>query len=255
MYMLTEVEKVVRIPPKDLKDDIDSVIDSLTWETYEGRLGEASRLYAETFALVDTLDLRHARYQSIASDLQHRVNTHQRENHLLKEAISKERERVFWLTMACVFGAALLVWSGIYLLLSHRLHNRRRAIDSHQITSLIENQKMLNRRLEEMQATGSKTKDWSELTPSSMSAEDTARFRHSFSALYPDFLSHLRARCTGLTPGDENLCMLIRIGQSTDDIALALGISRASVNSARYRIRKKLGMGKEESLDDLINSM
>ena len=23
MYMLTEVEKVVRIPPKDLKDDID----------------------------------------------------------------------------------------------------------------------------------------------------------------------------------------------------------------------------------------
>ena len=40
MYMLTEVEKVVRIPPKDLKDDIDSVIDSLTWETYEGRLGE-----------------------------------------------------------------------------------------------------------------------------------------------------------------------------------------------------------------------
>ena len=40
MYMLTEVEKVVRIPPKDLKDDIDSVIDNLTWETYEGRLGE-----------------------------------------------------------------------------------------------------------------------------------------------------------------------------------------------------------------------
>lgn len=40
MYMQTEVEKVVRIPPKDLKDDIDSVIDSLAWETYEGRLGE-----------------------------------------------------------------------------------------------------------------------------------------------------------------------------------------------------------------------
>lgn len=221
----------------------------------EGRLGEASRLYAETFALVDTLDLRHARYQSIASDLQHRLNSHQRENHLLKEAISKERERVFWLTMACVFGAALLVWSGIYLFLSHRLHNRRRAIDSHQITSLIENQKMLNRRLEEMQASGNNTKDWSELTPSSMSAEDTARFRHSFTALYPEFLANLRARCAGLTPGDENLCMLIRIGQSTDDIALALGISRASVNSARYRIRKKFGMGKEESLDDLIHSL
>ncbi len=40
MYMQTEVEKVVCIPPKDLKDDIDSVIDKLTWDTYEGRLGE-----------------------------------------------------------------------------------------------------------------------------------------------------------------------------------------------------------------------
>lgn len=221
----------------------------------EGYLDEASRLYAETFALVDTLDLRHARYQSIASDLQCRVNAHQRENHLLKEAISKERGRVFWLTMACVFGAALLIWSGIYLVLSHRLHNRRIALDARQITTLIENQKMLNRRLEEMQASAGGNQDWSELTPSSMSAEDTARFRHSFIALYPEFLPRLRARCQGLTSGDENLCMLIRIGQSSDDIALALGISRASVNSARYRIRKKLVLGKEESLDDLINSL
>ena len=40
MYMLTEVEKIVRIPPVELKEDIDKVIDNLTWETYEGRLGE-----------------------------------------------------------------------------------------------------------------------------------------------------------------------------------------------------------------------
>lgn len=40
MYMLTEVEKIVRIPPVELKEDIDQVIDNLTWETYEGRLGE-----------------------------------------------------------------------------------------------------------------------------------------------------------------------------------------------------------------------
>lgn len=40
MYMLTEVEKIVRIPPVELKEDIDKVIDKLTWETYEGRLGE-----------------------------------------------------------------------------------------------------------------------------------------------------------------------------------------------------------------------
>ena len=40
MYMLTEVEKIVRIPPVQLKENIEDVIESLTWETYEGRLGE-----------------------------------------------------------------------------------------------------------------------------------------------------------------------------------------------------------------------
>lgn len=40
MYMLTESEKVIRIPPANLKDNIDDVINNLTWETYEGRLGD-----------------------------------------------------------------------------------------------------------------------------------------------------------------------------------------------------------------------
>ncbi len=40
MYMLTEVEKVVRIPPKMLKEDISSVIDELTGYDFEGRLGD-----------------------------------------------------------------------------------------------------------------------------------------------------------------------------------------------------------------------
>lgn len=40
MYMLTEVEKVVRIPPAELKEDIASAIDELTWYSYEGRLGD-----------------------------------------------------------------------------------------------------------------------------------------------------------------------------------------------------------------------
>ncbi len=223
--------------------------------TKTGRLPDAAELYNETFALIDSLDMRHARYQSIASDLQYRVKAHLQENHRLRQEISYERGRVLWLTIACVLGVALLLWAGCYLVLSHRLHVRRRAVDSHQITTLIENQKALNRRIELLQSATETDKNWSELIPSSMSADDTARFRHSFMALYPGFIDRLKARCPGLTTGDENLCMLIRIGQSTDDIALALGISKASANSARYRIRKKMALAKDESLDEVINSL
>jgi DNA-binding CsgD family transcriptional regulator len=49
--------------------------------------------------------------------------------------------------------------------------------------------------------------------------------------------------------------MLILLNQSTDEIALALGISRASVNSGRSRIRKKLGLGKDESLEAYLQNI
>ncbi len=39
MYMMTKAERVVRIPPSELKEDIDNVIDALTWDSYEGSLG------------------------------------------------------------------------------------------------------------------------------------------------------------------------------------------------------------------------
>ena len=45
MYILNEVEKVIRIPPSELGDDPDKVVDNLTWETYEGRLAEGDKSF------------------------------------------------------------------------------------------------------------------------------------------------------------------------------------------------------------------
>jgi DNA-directed RNA polymerase subunit E' len=39
MYILTQAERVVRVPPADLNEDISDVIDTLTWESYEGKFG------------------------------------------------------------------------------------------------------------------------------------------------------------------------------------------------------------------------
>ena len=39
MYMRTQAERVVRIPPSELGEDIDKIIDKLTWESFEGKLG------------------------------------------------------------------------------------------------------------------------------------------------------------------------------------------------------------------------
>ncbi len=40
MYMLTEAQRIVRIPPAELGEDIADVIDSLSCDTFEGKLEE-----------------------------------------------------------------------------------------------------------------------------------------------------------------------------------------------------------------------
>jgi DNA-binding CsgD family transcriptional regulator len=42
------------------------------------------------------------------------------------------------------------------------------------------------------------------------------------------------------------------MNQSTDEIALIMGINRNSVNMIRSRMRKNIGLAKEESLDEVV---
>ncbi|MCQ2052694.1 MAG: DNA-directed RNA polymerase [archaeon] len=44
MYMITQAERVVPIPPSKLNENIDDVIDVLTWKLYEGQFGSDKSL-------------------------------------------------------------------------------------------------------------------------------------------------------------------------------------------------------------------
>lgn len=79
-------------------------------------------------------------------------------------------------------------------------------------------------------------------------------FRRTFLAVYPRFVDDLRRDYPSLTDTDMVFCMLIFLQHSTQEISASLNISRASVNSARYRLRSKLRLAKEESLDQFLQS-
>jgi DNA-directed RNA polymerase subunit E' len=42
--MITEAERKVRVPPRNLGEDISEAIDNLTWDTFEGRFNEDKSL-------------------------------------------------------------------------------------------------------------------------------------------------------------------------------------------------------------------
>ena len=93
------------------------------------------------------------------------------------------------------------------------------------------------------------------ITPQLFRESGENKFRERFSLLYPAFLQTLRERVPNITNNEEILSMLIVLEQSTDQMVDILCIARGSVNMARHRLRQKMGLQKEESLDDVIRGL
>ena len=87
------------------------------------------------------------------------------------------------------------------------------------------------------------------------SDDEWNRFKLHFDSVHPDFFVNLKAHCADLTENDLRLCAYIRIGMRAKQIAEMLSVTPDSVNTARYRLRKKMGLDKGQSLDDFIRQV
>ena len=91
--------------------------------------------------------------------------------------------------------------------------------------------------------------------PSVFKTEGERFFRQRFTQLYPNFLFNLRRTVPNINPREELLCMLIVLEQSIDQTSSILGIARTSVTQARYRLRIKMSLGRNDSLDAVVKSL
>lgn len=69
------------------------------------------------------------------------------------------------------------------------------------------------------------------------------------------FYQELHERFPDLTAGEQKLCALIKLNFSSKDIARLMGISVGSAHTTRYRLRKKLGLARDENLTEFISSL
>ncbi len=86
-------------------------------------------------------------------------------------------------------------------------------------------------------------------------AEERDSFRRMFVTVNPEFVRRLQERCPDLSESYVKLATYIYIGLDNSQIARLLVIRPESVKQARWRLRKQLGLGKDESLDDTIRSL
>lgn len=73
-------------------------------------------------------------------------------------------------------------------------------------------------------------------------------YSDQFNAAYPGYLEYLTRTYTDLTTSDLKLCTFLRMNLNTKEIAEIMGLSVRSVESRRYRLRKKINLSKEEDL-------
>lgn len=73
-------------------------------------------------------------------------------------------------------------------------------------------------------------------------------FETRFEQVHEAFFVQLNSRFPDLTPNDRRLCAFLKVNMSTKDIALLTNRSPRSIESARYRLKKKFGLQQDEDI-------
>ncbi len=85
--------------------------------------------------------------------------------------------------------------------------------------------------------------------------DEWQRFKLHFDSVHPNFFIKLKEQSAKLTENDLRLCAYINIGMRAKQIAEMLSVSPDSINTNRYRLRKKLGLQRGESLDEFLRKI
>ncbi|MGC6431560.1 MAG: hypothetical protein ACON5F_11005 [Jejuia sp.] len=81
------------------------------------------------------------------------------------------------------------------------------------------------------------------------------RFNLRFTEVNSGFYTRLREKHPNLTPTEHKHCALIKLRFDSKEMAKLLNISITSVHISRHRIRKKIGLEREDNLSKYIQSI
>lgn len=107
-------------------------------------------------------------------------------------------------------------------------------LSSAQMSFKKENQKLIQDIIREMLMNSSKDV-WKE-------------FEMRFQEVHSDFYDSLNSKYPDLTPNEKKICAFLRLNMTTKDISSITYQSVKSINMARFRLRKKLGIDTDKNL-------
>ncbi|MCF8366438.1 MAG: tetratricopeptide repeat protein [Bacteroidales bacterium] len=244
----------------------------------QGNKDSAYFYYKNFTALNDSL-LRIKNNQKITElTLQYEYDKERKQQKLESELIQAKYNRIklIYLLIIISAGASLLLIAFLYIL----QHNRMRRKNLEQKMMVIEKQKLskelefknkelttnvmyLLKKNEFISAISNKLKNTnqgqkedhhaviknviSELDKS-ITQDTWTEFEVRFQEVHVDFYNSLSRQFPDLTPNELRLCAFLRLNMTSKEIADITYQSAESLKTARYRLRKKLGLDRDENL-------
>lgn len=217
------------------------------------------RCYKRSQTFTDSLNLAEKMRAVAAANIRFDTERKEKENTLLSAQVKLQKQQLFYNICISITLLLTLIISVAYFINKRKSNRLLLGKHKQEIKKLITRQQELNRRNEQLTEQIEQTMATNNLTSirqltgqNLLSKEDENDFRQSFAVIHPLYLPRLREYYPQLTRNEELLAMLICMNQSTDEIALIMGINRNSVNMIRSRMRKNIGLAKEESLDEVV---
>lgn len=85
-----------------------------------------------------------------------------------------------------------------------------------------------------------------------LTEDDWINFKEIFDTVHPAFFVILREQYPLLTQAETRLMALTRLNMTTKEMAAMLGISPETVRQTRWRVRKKMNLADDVSLEDIV---
>jgi tetratricopeptide (TPR) repeat protein len=108
----------------------------------------------------------------------------------------------------------------------------------------------------ENKETKEKVKELSRIVKNNLDDEsEWERLKLHFEKVHPNFFTNLYEKYPALTHHELKHCAYLKIKLSNKEIAALLNVNPKSMQMARYRLKKKMNLGPDEDLLDLINQV
>ncbi|MEZ5106952.1 MAG: hypothetical protein R2757_20775 [Draconibacterium sp.] len=88
-----------------------------------------------------------------------------------------------------------------------------------------------------------------------MGDENWEKFEENFNLVYVNYMKKLSDQFPHLKMTDRKLCAYLRMGLTSKEMASLLNTSVRSIETARYRLRKKLMLEHDDNLSEFIQSL